>query len=282
MKNDAASQFAREALERNRYARRVRPAVLGSLLQKLTSPLERRRIVTLDSGLRLYIDPLSHLGEAILRAGVYEPENTALVARSLARGAVFLDVGANEGYFSALAGKMVSAEGMVIAVEPQSRLRDIIEINLLVNEVSRFAVVPQALGGPAGSHADLNLWPSFNTGASSLATRYRFSRSAERVSFASFEALLARTPAGRVDLMKVDVEGFEHEVVISALPHLRRGAVSKLLVEYHPAILAANGDSQEAVHATILSAGFAVDPEERVSPEGSTFYRWRGEDDEQA
>jgi FkbM family methyltransferase len=277
MKNDAASQFALRALERNGYSRRLRPAALGSLLQRLTLPLDRRRIITLDSGLRLYLDPLSHLGEAILRRGEYEPTNSALISDNLSPGDVFLDVGANEGYFSALAGRRVSPGGMVIAVEPQSRLRDILEINLHINEISRFEVVTHALGGPAGAEAELNLWPASNTGASSLARRYRFSAASERVSFVSFDALLAKTPAGHVDLMKIDVEGFEHEIVTSILPRLREGAVRKLMIEYHSTILAANGHSREALQDAIVSAGFAAERAEEDGPTSWVFYRWKGD-----
>ena len=48
-------------------------------------------------------------------------ETVAIFNSELASGQVVLDIGANEGVFSALCGKIVGKDGLVIAIEPQSR-----------------------------------------------------------------------------------------------------------------------------------------------------------------
>jgi FkbM family methyltransferase len=57
----------------------------------------------------------------------------AVLRRYLRPGAVFIDMGANEGYFSVLASGVVGPSGAVIAVEPQSRLQGVIQTNLDAN-----------------------------------------------------------------------------------------------------------------------------------------------------
>jgi len=42
------------------------------------------------------------------------------ILQCLAKGSLFVDVGANIGYYSVLAAKLVGNEGLVIAIEPES------------------------------------------------------------------------------------------------------------------------------------------------------------------
>ena len=131
--------------------------------------------------LNLYVDPLTMLGHDILTNGIYEPDIIKIFKSEINKGDIVLDVGANEGIYAALSGKLVGDQGLVIAVEPQSRLRDIIDINLALNRVANCIVYTNALGGPDDEEITLHLYPAMNTGASSILRRYRFSRKTEKV-----------------------------------------------------------------------------------------------------
>lgn len=254
---DASAFDAQERLlHRIRYLRRIRPGILAGFLQEIAVPGERRRIVRTQGGLRLYLDPLTHLGGATLTNRVYEPDTEQIFREHLHRGNVFLDVGANEGYFSALAGQLIGDEGLVIAIEPQTRLRDLIEINLRINDVKRFAIYRNALGGENGSEGVIHLWPTFQTGSSSLVRKYRFARATERFSFVSVERILNDQAVQRIDFAKVDVEGFEAEVVQTMLPQLRHGIIRKLLLDYHRGSLESRGIDPSTIHNSIVSEGY--------------------------
>jgi hypothetical protein len=65
-----------------------------------------------------FINPVSNFGAAILN-GEYEPEMKRILNRYLPDGGTFIDLGANEGYFSVLASRMVGSKGRVVAILPQ-------------------------------------------------------------------------------------------------------------------------------------------------------------------
>jgi FkbM family methyltransferase len=50
---------------------------------------------------------------------------------------VFLDLGANEGYFTVIAARRCGPSGHVIAIEPQPRLLPILEENIRLNELNK-------------------------------------------------------------------------------------------------------------------------------------------------
>ncbi len=74
----------------------------------------------------------------------YEPHVTNLVKGILKEGGVFLDVGANIGYFTMLAASLVKANGKVIAIEPNPQNLQLIYSSLLENHLSNVAIYPYA------------------------------------------------------------------------------------------------------------------------------------------
>src|SRR5688572_26682010 len=146
--------FHEGLLRRFGWLMRVRPMSIGALGLRLLAPHDRRRIVETKMGVRLYVDPLSHGGCEITTRGTYEEENFRVLLEELKPGDVALDVGANEGIFTAVMAQRVGRDGMIIAIEPQSKLRDIIEINLRINGIERYRVYSRAFGGPDRSHAE--------------------------------------------------------------------------------------------------------------------------------
>jgi len=248
----------------------MKPRRLGAFLVQAFGPWDHRRIVTVEMGLRLYLDPFTTLGQEVLLDGAYEPETVEVFRRKLGPGKVFLDVGANEGFYSALAGRLVGASGKVLAVEPQQKCRDLIEINLRINEISWARVYSNAMGGEDGETGQLFSYTPVNTGLSSVVSRYHSTVGVEEFRFISPETILRDGEADRFDLVKVDVEGFEQEVVLSLLPHIQAGQVRALLLEYHPTLLAPRNISPMSVHNTIVAAGLRRTEGDPESPDGRT------------
>ena len=235
------------------WTRRVRPASLGSIVAKLLRGQEHRTIVATSWGLRFYLDPLSNLGSAFVERNDYEPQTRQILVDALREGDTFVDIGANEGVFSCLAAAKVGPRGKVVAVEPQQRLRDVLEINLALNGTRNCVLVMKALSDEPS--VILRLFPTMNTGASSVVRRYRWSRAKQITPTISFSDLLLENAVARADFVKVDVEGYEKEVADSMVPAIRSGKVKTLLLDYHASILASRGVRASDIHARLLAAG---------------------------
>jgi FkbM family methyltransferase len=227
---------------------------LADALLAVVGPARRRVVTATPLGVRLWLDPLNRLGMSLAQGPFEEPVVQAL-ERHLAPGAVFLDIGANEGVHSVYAACLVGAAGAVLAVEPQSRLQAVIERNFALNGLRNYRLWACALSDHDDATLALNLYPGLNTGASSVVARYRFCRSSERVRTKTATALIAESSVDRVDLVKVDVEGYEPEVVRGLLPALRERRVRALMVDYHGPILARRALKAEDTHRRVLDAG---------------------------
>src|SRR5918993_624309 len=82
----------------------------------------------------------------------YEPGSAEALRNSLTPGAVFVDVGANIGYFTVLAARMVGDAGRVVAFEPHPEALRVLRAALDVNQVSHVVdVVEAAAAATAGT-----------------------------------------------------------------------------------------------------------------------------------
>jgi FkbM family methyltransferase len=112
----------------------------------------------------------------------------------------------------------------------------VIERNFALNGLRNYRLWGCALSDHDDVTLPLNLYPDLNTGSSSVVARYRFCRASERVRSKTASALIAESGVARVDLVKIDVEGYEPEVVRDFFPALREGRVGALMVDYHSPI----------------------------------------------
>ena len=67
---------------------------------------------------------------------------------------------------------------------------------------------------------------------------------------------LEQNEIDHVDLMKIDVEGFEPNVIKGATDSIKRGKIRAVLCEFNPAWLAANQSSFASLYDLLTAAGF--------------------------
>jgi FkbM family methyltransferase len=156
----------------------------------------------------------------ILNAGqTFCPGAEAVFDQVVAVNDVVVDVGANCGIFSVGFADRVGPEGRVLAVEPQLNLAGLIHLACIANETPQLQAVSVLM---TESSAGLRAFPqpslmgSANFGGIGLdvveALRARGVRDAPIPVFALDDFAL-----DRLDLLKMDVEGYEDKVVAGAL-----------------------------------------------------------------
>jgi FkbM family methyltransferase len=171
------------------------------------------RVRTVD-GLVFAMDPEAYLDGYVVRDGYYEREVLQAMLDHLPRGGVAWDVGANVG-LHAVTLAALRADATVVAFEPAPPAAARLLQNAALNGVGYpgLRVLSVGLGAEAG-YAPLDVLLSGNTGQSSFApwshVQYQ-SRVVCRVERA--DALVARGEAPAPDVVKIDVEGYESQVL---------------------------------------------------------------------
>jgi FkbM family methyltransferase len=187
-------------------------------------PLPVEAVCTMSGGYRMRLRPSQDAHERqLFFSGTYEPGTLALLDAVLRPGDVMVDVGANLGIMTLHAAKCVGPSGRVIALEPHpvyfNRLREHIEMNAISN-IEPFNI---AAGTFQETRAIFDV-PS-NIGRSSLISPDCDHVIGGAVKVQSLDDHLAATGVAEVRFLKIDVEGFEAEVVAGALKTIRRTSV---------------------------------------------------------
>jgi FkbM family methyltransferase len=123
------------------------------------------------------------------------------------RGATFLDVGANAGFYSLFAALHADREARILAFEPHPTLYRRMAFNLRLLGPERVRLFPVALGEKSGS-------AFLATGTSNLGeSRLAETEGRVAVTVQCLPAVLVEQGIHAVDLLKVDVEGSEDRVL---------------------------------------------------------------------
>ena len=138
--------------------------------------------------------------------------------RILRPGSVALDVGANVGWHTLLMARLVGESGRVLAVEANPSVRARLVEHLRLNRMLHVEVVPYALADAEGS-VEFQA-PDASDPAAGEGHVVRASETPRhdvlRVEARTLDSLLEPMHVERLDLMKIDVEGFEWPVLKGA------------------------------------------------------------------
>ena len=233
---------------------RVRPAPVASLLKRL---LGLRRVTVETAQGWFKVDPVSLMGIALTRSGGYEEGMTATLKTFLKPGHTFVDLGANEGYFTVIGAKLCGPSGRVLAIEPQQRLLPVIEENIRLNGVGNTKVLNVAISDQSGT-ATLNLTSDTNSGGSGLYRHTKYKLPTQEIATQTLEQVLIAQGLNHVDLLKVDIEGFEYEAVLGSPRVFQQQRVKALALELHPTILADRGKSAGDIERMLEQAGYRL------------------------
>jgi FkbM family methyltransferase len=169
--------------------------------------------------------------------GEYEPQLTAYLRENLRPGMTFVDIGANVGYFSVLASRLVGPEGAVIAVEPGPANVALLRSNLWRNGCANATVLPIAAHVRRG-HAQMVL--SSGGGSGNWLQEGQVDDPAVLVPCAPLDDLLGDMP---VDIVKCDAEGSDVFAIMGMRKAIAANPDIKIVAEFWPAPAVLGDDS---------------------------------------
>lgn len=227
-------------------------------------PLYERAVARLGrNGLERVLNGSDHIlvsPEARGTPETYEPEVWRALMAELRTGDTFVDVGAFIGLYAVAAGLRVKRSGRVIAFEPDRRNFSLLQKHVRLNGLEgRVELHRAAVSDNAGKSR-------FLANGSSQASLVSSSdqEDTEIVTTVTLDGILA---GERIDVLKIDVEGFEEMVLRGAQNLLRTSALRPrvVFIEVHPYAWACTGTGSAALLGLLNEAGYRVQTLEGVA-----------------
>jgi FkbM family methyltransferase len=181
-------------------------------------------------GFRMTLEPAECIdGGLLFYPHLYEHHEISYLKRNLRSGDVFLDIGANIGFYSLIASPIVGDRGMVLAVEADPYNFQKLSMNLKVNNIKNV----QALNVGVSDREEvlrLGLNVTGNRGGNSFLSA---SEHGIHVSCYPLSALLRDKQIDKIRGAKFDIEGFEFRVLDGFFRDSERGLYPNFIIIEH-------------------------------------------------
>lgn len=190
----------------------------------------------------------------------FERSERDFVWNFLKPGDVFFDVGANVGLFTVFAAKKVVPTGKVYAFEPVAAVREKLLFNVHLNHLERS--ISASSFALSDDHRSLSMqvcedglsaFSSLGQPIVSGASGYRV----ERVQCMTLDHFFEDQKINRLDLMKIDVEGWESRVLKGAEKVLSLFS-PVILIEFSDACAAGSKSTTAVVRKILENSGYQL------------------------
>jgi len=213
---------------------------------------------------------ITNISEGIQKSmyiGGFELEETQWVYDILKPGMVFVDVGASYGYYSFIASSLVGSTGRVYAFEPsespfamfthnirQNNITNIHPYNIGLGDKEEQLELYDSVGLPENPH---NIHaPSFIPAG----RHYVASQLLGKKPITTLDLFSKVHGIRYIDLIKIDVEGFELQVLKGMRQLFRGGKVKRVFIEYvdHDPLLS-EGSITKEMDTFLTAYGFRIE-----------------------
>lgn len=185
--------------------------VVGNLLKQIYNRRPRPPLTDVDVlGFRMSLEPGECVDAGLLfYPQLYDFNEIAFLRRSLRPGDVFLDLGANIGFYSLIASGLVGPAGRVIAVEADPYNFDKLQRNIELNAADNITAVNVGLSDRQET-LRLSVSTSGNRGGNTFLTP---GDTGVDVPCVPLDLLMLDQRVQRIAGAKIDIEGFEYRVL---------------------------------------------------------------------
>lgn len=203
-----------------------RDFLIEQLPKWFIKPAKGKVILKTKFGFQIELDPAfdKNIENVIYNRGVYEQGTVSVLLDFLKQGDTFVDAGANIGFLSLVAGAKIGKAGAVHAFEPFPSTFQILQKNKDINKYVQMNLYPFALGNETATQTIYN--ENENRGGASLVNHV--SDKGIKIDVKKLDDVL---PEKTVNVIKIDVEGYEFEVLKGAEKTIKKDR-PKLIIEY--------------------------------------------------
>lgn len=185
--------------------------------------------------------------------GIREPFNVKAMQKEIKPGDIVVDIGANIGYYALLEARLVGKKGKVYAIEPVPKNIELLTKNIELNNYSNIEVFQMAIGSE-NKKDFIHISKLRNICSMAQQEIYRSTYTHKvPVQVITLDDFLK--DKAYPDLVRMDVEGYEFEIIKGMKETLKVNNPLKLFVELHLDLLK---DKAKSFLKTLKGFGFEV------------------------
>ncbi len=161
----------------------------------------------------------------------YDQYERDFITKNLPENSVFLDIGANIGLYTLWVAKHLNKDGMVLAFEPNHTVFARLRNNVALNNFHCKTILRNiAIADIESEHAQLRLLDGKNLGSATLKSGEYPTHGTLTVKSELLLTALTQENIKNIDMLKIDVEGFEESVLLPFFQHAEKSLYPKFII----------------------------------------------------
>ena len=196
-----------------------------------------------------------------LKLGLYEEiEELIFFKTNFLSDDVFLDIGANMGFYTVLASKYVD---IVIAFEPINKNVALIELSLAISNSENCLIYQNIVSDQDTEFQFIEVSQSGLSrvvldGEKNIEKHIKEEYGEALTKISKYKSLtIDSLNLSRVDIVKIDVEGFELKVIAGAMETFKRCRPRIIMIEIVKSAMLLHGDKSEDLITTLKNLGYS-------------------------
>ena len=183
-----------------------------------------QKVTATIDGITYELDPNEMIDSRLLYNGCFEPATCKAINVLCKKGMTVFDIGANVGCHTLRLAKLVGPEGKVFAFEPMEWAFSKLKRNVELNNFSNLTLEKIALSNENAEKQEVHFacsWPLSGVEISKLHPVHSGYRMKDVVDFLRFDDYIEKLGINRIDLIKLDVDGYEFKIIQGAIETLK-------------------------------------------------------------
>ena len=165
--------------------------------------------------------------------GIREVESTKIIKNIIKPNDRILEIGANVGYYVLLEAKLLEGQGKIYAIEPVAENLNLLKRNLELNNISSLAEVYHL--AVSDKKGEFPLYIANESNTHSMVEPQEKGRDSINIKTTTVDDFLEGKD--KVDFIRMDVEGYECEIIKGMAGILQKDYPLKMFIELHPQLV---------------------------------------------
>jgi len=237
---------------------------LGTLFIKFLK--SQKKPVDIGNGLKMYFDYTNpRLSHIVYDVDIEETASKQAFLDLIDDGDIVIDVGANIGEYSLIAAQKVKEHGKVISIEPLKETAQTLTKHFQLNNFTNYEVITKVIGNETKK---VNLYKQMAGGTMGFVDSTLIGRKFEKVDeveMTTIDEILSTRNIENVKIMKIDIEGYEFELLKGAKNSLQNKKIENMMIEVHINYLKEKGISEKQFYDYLTKQGYVVDTIQKTS-----------------
>lgn len=232
---------------------------MGSKIVKIIRKRKSRTWYEIENDIKIYFDLTNPHTWDLIQGKDPEKKIKQIFLNNIKEDDTIIDVGANIGQYSLIAAKKVGPTGRVISIEPLKETAEWLKKNFLLNNFNNYVILESAVGSESGSRALYKKSGSGGQGFLDPKVDGKQLHKTMEINVETIDSIVSLRKIEKVDMLKIDVEGFEYEVLLGCTRSFKQNKIKKIICEIHSKRLEYKGINENTIYSLLRENGFSID-----------------------